>query len=178
MSIMRPAHDGETEAGTDARTGAATLGAHRHDQGPGPGFDGARHDGHRDGHRDAGTGELVRQAAQQMSELMRAELRLAAAELKDKARHAGTGAGMLGGAALVALYGVAVLLAAAVAAIAVALPVWAAALIIGGFLMLVAGVLAIMGRAQARRATPPKPEQAMGEARQTVAELKERAAHR
>jgi len=163
MSIVRPTHDGETTA--------ESMGAHRQDQARAPEF-------HRNGRGEAGTGELVRQAAQQVSELMRAELRLAVAELKSKGRHAGTGAGMFGGAALVALYGLAALLTAAIAAIALALPVWAAALIIGGFLMLVAGVLALMGRSQAKRATPAKPEQAMDEARQAVAELKERATHR
>ncbi|MFI0408873.1 phage holin family protein [Actinomadura sp. 3N508] len=168
MSIVRQAQDGET--GTVPENGPVTAGAHRHDYGHAPEFDGRR--------REPGTGELVKQAAQQVSDLMRAELRLAVAELKDKGRHAGTGAGMFGGAALVALYGVAVLLAAVVAAIAVALPVWAAALIVGGFLMLVAGVLAMLGRSQTRKATPPKPEQAMDGARQTVAELKERATHR
>ena len=168
MSIVRPTHDGETTA---EGMGAHRQDAHRQDQARAPRFNG-------DGRGDAGTGELVRQAAQQVAELMRAELRLAVAELKAKGRHAGTGAGMFGGAALVALYGVAVLLAAAVAAIALALPVWAAALIIGGFLMLVAGVLALLGRSQTRRATPARPEQAVDEARQTVAELKERATHR
>ncbi|RFS82315.1 phage holin family protein [Actinomadura spongiicola] len=163
MSTVRPAHDG-TQAGPDV------TGAHRQDYGHAPEFDGAR--------REPGTGELVRQASQQVSELMRAELRLAVAELKDKGRHAGTGAGMFGGAALVALYGVGALLAAAIAAISLALPVWAAALIIGGFLMVVAGVLAMLGRSQTRRATPPKPEKAMEGARRTVAELKERATHR
>ncbi|MGP4025756.1 phage holin family protein [Actinomadura sp. 3N407] len=166
MSIVRPAHDGGTEAGTDTEA----AGVHRQDFGRAPEF-------HREDH-EAGTGELVRQATRQVSELMRAELRLAVAELKDKGRHAGTGAGMFGGAALMALYGLAVLLAAAVAAIALVLPVWAAALIIGGFLMLVAGVLAVIGRSQTRRATPAKPEKAMDEARQAVAELKERATHR
>lgn len=162
MSIVRPAHDG------NADTGAA--GAHRHEYGRAPEFRGTNH--------DAGTGELIRQATRQVSDLMRAELRLAVAELKAKGRHAGTGAGMFGGAALVALYGVGALLAAAIAAIAVALPVWAAALIVGGALMLVAGVLALLGRSQTKRAAPAKPEQAMDEARQAVAELKERAAHR
>ncbi|MFA1550115.1 phage holin family protein [Actinomadura chokoriensis] len=163
MSIVRPTHDGETPA--------ESLGVHRQDQAGAPEF-------HRRGREEAGTGELVRQAAQQVSELMRAELRLAVAELKAKGRHAGTGAGMFGGAALVALYGLGALLAAAIAAIAVALPVWAAALIIGGFLMLVAAVLALMGRSQAKRATPAKPEMAMDGAKRTVAELKERATHR
>ncbi|WP_243717160.1 phage holin family protein [Actinomadura sp. KC345] len=178
MSIVRPARDGRTEAGTErvpqgddvTRGTAEGVGMHRQDYGRAPEFGGADH--------EAGTGELVKQATRQLSDLMRAELRLAVAELKDKGRHAGTGAGMFGGAALVALYGVAVLLAAAVAAIALVLPVWAAALIIGGLLMLVAGVLALAGRAQARRATPAKPEQAMEGAKQTVAELKERATYR
>ncbi|MEU8801858.1 phage holin family protein [Spirillospora sp. NPDC048819] len=170
MSIVRPAHDGRTEAGTRTETGTGTAGVHRQDYGRAPEFHGGDH--------EAGMGELVRQATRQVSELMRAELRLAVAELKDKGRHAGTGAGMFGGAALVALYGLAVLLAAAVAAIALVLPVWAAALIIGGFLMLVACVLAVVGRAQTRRATPAKPEMAMDGAKQTVAELKERATHR
>ncbi|MFD0906017.1 phage holin family protein [Actinomadura sediminis] len=158
MTIMRPAQDG--------RGGAAGATVHGDGQATGR-AEAGRH--------EPGTGELVRQATQQVSDLMRAELRLAVAELKDKGRHAGTGAGLLGGAGLVALYGVAVLLAAAVAAIALVLPVWAAALIVGGALLLVAGVLALMGRGQARQATPAKPERATEEARQTVAELKERA---
>lgn len=161
MSIVRPTHDGGTAA--------ENLGAHRSQ---------TRAPEWRGGRGEAGTGELVRQAAQQVSELMRAELRLAVAELKNKGRHAGTGAGMFGGAALMALYGLGALLAAAIAAVALALPVWASALIIGGFLMLVAAVLALLGRSQTKRATPAKPEQAMDEARQAVAELKERATHR
>ncbi|GAA2169612.1 phage holin family protein [Actinomadura napierensis] len=155
----------------DGRSAAEITGASRQDAGRAPEFV--------NGHKgEAGTGELVRQATQQVSELMRAELRLAVAELKDKGRHAGTGAGMFGGAALIGLYGAAALLAAAIAAIALVLPVWAAALIIGGFLVLVAGVLGLLGTAQTKKATPAKPEQAVDEARQTVADLKERAAHR
>lgn len=168
MSIVRPAQDGNTEAAAAGEAG--TAGAHRHDPGRAPQF---RPDGH-----EPGTGELIRQATRQASDLMRAELRLAVAELKAKVRHAGTGAGMFGGAALIALYGLAALITAAIAAIAVALPVWASALIIGGFLMLVAGVLALLGRAQTRRASPAMPEQAVDGAKQTVTELKERAAHR
>ncbi|QFG27671.1 phage holin family protein [Actinomadura sp. WMMB 499] len=159
---MRPAQDG--------RGGAAGAAVH------GDGQAATRFEAGGDtGRHEPGTGELVRQATQQVSDLMRAELRLAVAELKDKGRHAGTGAGLFGGAGLVALFGVGVLLAAAVAAIALVLPVWAAALIVGGALMLAAGLLALMGRGQAKRATPAKPEQAAQEARQTVAELKERA---
>ncbi|TDE22123.1 phage holin family protein [Actinomadura sp. 6K520] len=174
MSIARPAQDGRTGAApgaaVDTATGDEAAGVHRHDYGRAPEFRGTDH--------EAGTGELIRQATRQVSDLLRAELRLAVAELKDKGRHAGTGAGMFGGAALVALYGVGALIAAAIAAIAVALPVWASALIVGAVLLLVAGILAMLGRSQTRRAAPAKPEQAMDEAKQAVAELKERATHR
>jgi uncharacterized membrane protein YqjE len=160
----------------DGRSAAEITGTSRQDAGRAPeALDGHRLDGHRS---EAGTGELVRQATQQVSELMRAELRLAVAELKDKGRHAGTGAGMFGGAALIGLYGAAALLAAVIAAIALVLPVWASALIIGGALVAVAGVLALLGMAQTKRATPAKPERAMDEARMTVHDLKERATHR
>ncbi|WP_242909814.1 phage holin family protein [Actinomadura terrae] len=155
MSTVRSTHDGGAPA--------PSLGASRQDVGV------------PDQREGPGTGELVRQAAQQVSELMRAELRLAAAELKDKGKHAGMGAGLYGGAGLVALYGVGVLLAAAVAALALVLPVWASALVIGAVLLAVAGVLAMLGRRQTARATPPKPEMAMDEARQTVSDLKKRA---
>ncbi|WP_242893291.1 phage holin family protein [Actinomadura litoris] len=154
MSTVRATHDGEAAA--------PSPGASRHDFAV------------PDQREEPGTGELVRQAAQQVSELMRAELRLAAAELKDKGKHAGKGAGMYGGAGLVALYGVGVLLAAAVAALALVLPMWASALIIGAVLLAVAGVLAMLGRRETARATPPKPEMAMDEARQTVSDIKER----
>ncbi|MBE1536417.1 phage holin family protein [Actinomadura algeriensis] len=177
MTIMRPAQDGRGGAtgATVHGDGQGTRHETVHDEA------GLRETAPREGgraepgHHEPGTGELVRQATQQVSDLMRAELRLAVAELKDKGRHAGTGAGMFGGAGLVALYGIGALLTAAIAAIALVLPVWAAALIVGGVLLLVAGLLALMGRGQARRATPAKPERAAQEARQTVAELKERA---
>ncbi|RBQ15211.1 phage holin family protein [Spongiactinospora rosea] len=121
------------------------------------------------------TGELVKQAAQQVSDLMRAELRLAVAEIKDKGRSAGIGAGMISGAGVAALYGGAVLLAALVAALALALPVWAAALIVAVVLFIVAGVLGLLGRDRVNRASPPLPSQAMRTTRQDVAEIKARA---
>ena len=120
-------------------------------------------------------GVLVSRATQQLSDLIRAELRLATAELKDKGKHAGRGAGLFGGAGLVALYGIGALLAAVIAALALVLPVWASALIIGAALMVIAGILAMMGRAQTKRAVPPTPERAMSSARQDVVEIKGRA---
>jgi hypothetical protein len=106
-------------------------------------------------------GELVNRASEQISTLVRDELRLARAEMQEKARHAGVGAGLFGGAGLITAYAVGVLIAAAVAGIAEGLPVWLSALIVGVALLLIAGVTVLIGRAQLRRATPATPTQAI-----------------
>lgn len=129
--------------------------------------------GHPNG--EEGVGELVSRATRQVSDLLHAEVRLAVTELKDKGRHAGRGAGLFGGAGLVALYGAGALVAAAIAAIALALPVWLAALIVGVALLVVAGILALMGRMDTRQAVPPTPERAMDSTRKDVAEIMGRA---
>ena len=123
---------------------------------------------------EQGVGELVAQASQQISDLIRQELRLAMIEVKDKGRHAGKGARMFGGAGVVALYGGAALVLAAIAALALTLPLWAAALIIGVILLIVAAVLALAGRGQVKQAMPPLPREAMDSTRQDVTKIRER----
>jgi uncharacterized membrane protein YqjE len=123
---------------------------------------------------ELGTAELVKQASQQITELVRGELRLAVAEVKDKGTRAGVGAGVLGGAGLVAGYGVAALLAAVIAALALVLPVWAAALIVGAVLLAVAAGLAIVGRGKVTDAMPPTPDEAIDSTKQDVAEIRKR----
>jgi len=122
-----------------------------------------------------GTSELIKQASGQLSDLVRAELRLAVAELKDKGRHAGKGVGMFGGAGLVALYGVGAAVAAIIAALALVMPVWSSALIVAVVLFAVAAALAVIGRKQTGQATPPLPEEAAESVKQDVATIKERA---
>jgi hypothetical protein len=106
------------------------------------------------------TAELVQHASEQITRLVKDELALARAELTDKGRHAGLGAGLLGGGGLVALYGVGVLIITAVLALALVLPDWLAALIVGVALLLIAGVMALVGQSQVRQAVPPMPEEA------------------
>jgi hypothetical protein len=124
---------------------------------------------------ELGTAELIRDASQQIADLMRAELRLAATEVKDKSKQAGVGAGLLGSAGLAAGYGVAALLAAVIAALALVLPVWAAALIVAALSLAAAAGLAITGRKKATHSVPPIPEQALEGAKQDITEIKERA---
>jgi hypothetical protein len=78
------------------------------------------------------------------------------------------GAGMFGAAAMFALYGVAALLAGAILAIALVLPGWAAALIIGGGLMLLAGLLVAVGRRNLRNALPAAPRETIDSVRADV----------
>ena len=110
---------------------------------------------------DQSTADLVKQAAEQISRLVRDELRLAQAEITEKGKRAGIGAGLFGGAGVVALYGLAALLTSIVLLLALAMPAWVAALIVAVVLFGTAGVLALAGRGQVRQATPPMPAEAM-----------------
>ena len=120
------------------------------------------------------TGELVKLVTEQVSTLVRDELKLAQLEMSGKAKQAGKSAGMLGGGGFVALYGVACLIACAIIAISHSLQAWLAALIVGAALLAVAAVLAALGRSRMRRATPPMPAQAIDSVKADVAEVRER----
>jgi uncharacterized membrane protein YqjE len=107
------------------------------------------------------TGELVRRLSEDVSRLVRDELRLAKAEMTQKGKRAGRGAGLFGGAGALALYAGAALVAAAILALALVLPGWASALIIGVVLLIVAAMLAMLAKRQVSQATPPTPARAI-----------------
>jgi membrane protein len=121
---------------------------------------------------DKPLGELVQDLSRQTSTLIRQEMRLAQAELAEKGRHAGKGAGMFGGAGLVALYGVGALIAAGVLGLATVVEPWIAAAAIGAGLLLIAGILALTGKKEIDEAGPPKPEQAIESVQQDVETVK------
>jgi hypothetical protein len=127
------------------------------------------------GAQDGSTAELVRQAAEQISRLVRDELALARAEMTEKGKKTGVGAGLLGGGGLVALYGVAALLTAIVLGLAEAMPAWLAALIVAVLLFAVAGVMAVIGRKEVQQAAPPVPQEAVDSVKADIDEVKERA---
>ncbi len=124
--------------------------------------------------QDQSTAALLRQLAEQVSTLVRDEVELARAELRQKGRRAGAGAGALGFGGVLALYGGGVLVAAATLAIDLVLPAWLAALVVGAALLVIAGLAAAAGRSQIRRATPPVPEEALGSAREDLDAARER----
>ena len=113
--------------------------------------------------------------AEQVSVLIRDELKLAQLEMTGKGKQAALGAGMFGVSGVVAIYGVGCLLACAIIAISGVVAAWLAALIIGAALLAAAGCAALLGRRRLRRATPPVPEETVASVKADVEEIKERA---
>ncbi|MFF6914375.1 phage holin family protein [Streptomyces sp. NPDC012466] len=126
---------------------------------------------------DEPVSELVQRASQQLTELVRGELRLAQAEMKEKGKRYGKGGGLFGGAGIVGFLMLQALVATAIAALAVPLPVWAAALIVTAVLGAIAAVMALSGKRQVKQGAPPTPEQTIDSVKADVAEIKE-SAHR
>lgn len=117
---------------------------------------------------DPSTGELVSRLSQDLSQLVRDELRLAQVEVSGKAKKAGLGAGMFGAAGVLVLYGVGVLIATAIIALALVLPTWLAALVVGLVVLAGAGVAALMGKKRVTEAAPLVPERAVEGVKQDV----------
>jgi hypothetical protein len=139
----------------------APTGATRADQQPAP--------------ENASTGQLISQLTEQISRLVRDEARLAQAEVTHKAKKLGAGAGLFGGAGLVAFFGLAALITAAILALALVLPDWLAALIVAVVLLAVAGVLALVGKKDVQKGSPPVPTEAIASVKTDIATMKESA---
>jgi MFS family permease len=124
---------------------------------------------------DRSLADLARQLSNQTTELVRHEVELAKAELRDKGKRAGLGAGMFGGAGALGLYALGALTAAIIAGIAEALPVWASALIVAALYGAIAGILALRGKKKVQQATPPLPEETVQSVKEDVRYTKQRA---
>src|SRR3954449_11578327 len=123
---------------------------------------------------DASFAELTRRLTEQTTRLVQQEVELAKAELGQKAKRAGIGAGMFGGAGLFGLFALGALTAAAILALATAVTPWLAAVIVAAFYAAIAGGLALSGKGQVQRATPPVPEAAMESTKEDVEWTKQR----
>ncbi len=122
--------------------------------------------------RDKSTAELLGDLSTQLTALIRQEVDLAKAELSQKTKRLGVGAGFLGTAGLLTVFAFGALVAAAIAALQSILPLWAAALIVGVAILAVAAILALMGKSEARKGAPPVPEQALQSTKEDAAWLK------
>ena len=113
-------------------------------------------------------GELFKQLSEELSTLVRQELRLAQAEMTEKGKRAGIGAGMFGGAGLIGVMALGTLSACLIAALSEAMHVWLAALIVTVIYAAVAAVLALRGRDRIQQSTPPVPEQTVETVKEDV----------
>jgi hypothetical protein len=120
---------------------------------------------------NASVGELVGHVAQDLSTLMRQELELAKAEVKQEVTKTAKGAGMLGGAGFA---GYMVLLFGSIAAwwgLANLMDQGWAALIVTGIWAVIAAVLFAVGRARLKQINP-KPEQTVETVKEIPATIK------
>ena len=108
------------------------------------------------GLREQPMGELFKQLSDDLSTLVRQELKLAQVEMTEKGKKAGVGVGMFGGAGVVGLLALGALTACLIAALATGMEVWIAALIVTVLYGAAAGVLALNGKS---RVSPLVPEQ-------------------
>ena len=108
--------------------------------------------------RERGLGELVKDLASQTSTLVRQEIQLAQAEVTQKGKLAGKGAGMLAGGGIAALLGLGALTALLIIALDGFLPLWLGALIVTLLWFAVAAALALSGKTALQSATPPVPQ--------------------
>ena len=109
--------------------------------------------------RERSVGELLKQLANETTTLMRQELELAKAEMREKAGKAGPGFGMWGAAGAMALLALGSLTAFLILALDGAMPNWLAALIVGLVYAAIAGLLYLRGKRKVDEAGSPVPEQ-------------------
>jgi uncharacterized membrane protein YqjE len=127
--------------------------------------------------RPGSTADLIGQAAAQISTLVRDEVALAKAELAEKGKRAGIGGGLFGGAAVLAWFGLGLLIALAVVALDLVWPLWLSLLVVMIVVFAAAGVAAVLGRKKLAEASPMAPQGAIASVEADVETVKH-AAHR
>jgi putative superfamily III holin-X len=110
--------------------------------------------------RDESMGQLVKDLSQDISTLVRQELQLAKAEMTQKGKEAGVGAGLLGGAGVFGLAVVGGSMATIILILDTIMPNWLAALVTTLVYATVGAFLALRGRDRLKEAGSPVPERA------------------
>jgi hypothetical protein len=118
--------------------------------------------------RERPLGELLKQLSEETTRLVHQELELAKAELTQKGKQAGIGAGLFGAAGAIGLLAAAALTTCFILLLDMAMPAWLAALIVAVVDAGVAAVLALRGRDRVKQAVPPVPEQTIETVKEDV----------
>jgi hypothetical protein len=120
---------------------------------------------------DRTIGQLVAEASQDLSELVRYEIALAKAEIMGDVKRGLTGGGMFVVALFMGLLAlVTLVIAAAYGLVAAGLPAWLAFLVVTGALLLIALLLVLVGVWVIKRIKPP--ERTIRSTKQTLAAVR------
>jgi uncharacterized membrane protein YqjE len=118
--------------------------------------------------RDRPIGELLRELSNQTTTLVKQELELAKAEMREKGKRAGVGLGLWGASGVVALLALGALTAFFILVLDEVMPDWLAALIVAAVYGAIAGVLYLQGRERVEEAGSPVPEQTVETVKEDV----------
>jgi hypothetical protein len=125
--------------------------------------------------RERPLGEVAGELTRDLSLLVRQEMELAKAEMKEKGRVAAPGLGMIGGAGVAGLMAAGALTAFLILTLSIFLPEWSSALIVGAVLAAVTYVLVRQGKERVEKAGSPVPEQTIETVKEDVEWAKTRA---
>ena len=118
--------------------------------------------------RDRPIGELLKQLADETTTLVRQELDLAKAEMREKAGKAGPGFGMWGAAGALGLLAAGALTAFLILALDGVMPNWLAALVVGLVYAAIAAVLYVDGKHRVEEAGSPVPQKTIESVKEDV----------
>jgi uncharacterized membrane protein YqjE len=119
--------------------------------------------------RERSIGELLKQLSGETTRLVHQELELAKAELTQKGKQAGAGAGLFGAAGAIGLLAAAALTTCFILALDAVMPAWLAALLVAVVYGVVALVVVKQGQAKMKAAGPLVPEQTIETVKEDVA---------
>ena len=119
--------------------------------------------------RERSIGELLKQLSEETTRLVHQELELAKAELTQKGKQAGAGAGLFGAAGAIGLLAAAALTTCFILALDAVMPAWLAALLVAVVYGVIALVVVKQGQAKMKAAGPPVPEQTIETVKEDVA---------
>jgi uncharacterized membrane protein YqjE len=119
--------------------------------------------------RERSIGELLKQLSEETTRLVHQELELAKAELTQKGKQAGAGAGLFGAAGAIGLLAAAALTTCFILALDAVMPAWLAALLVAVVYGVIALVVVKQGQAKMKAAGPLVPEQTIETVKEDVA---------
>jgi hypothetical protein len=118
--------------------------------------------------------EIVSDIVHDIGNIFRDELRLAAAELKTKAKKAGVAGGFLAAAGLLGFFAMACFVMTCVVALSIVLPLWLCSLLVGILLATGAGGAFLVGRMALER-VDPIPQQTLETMKDNIEWMKNRS---